>query len=533
VSGRTSASADLKSAEVRPTLEKEGMTLRDLLAGLEIPAPAVVSAVRIDSVACDSRQVGPGSCFVAIHGGKADGNRFVFDAAERGAHAIVSELPRPPHPEWAALGEELAARTLPAEVVWVRVPNARRALAVIAANFYGRPADALTLVGITGTNGKTTTNYLVDSLLRAAGHRSAMLGTVEYRLPGGEKQKATHTTPESLELQRFFAEARRAGGTHVAFEVSSHALAMERVWGCGFDVAVFTNLQRDHLDFHGSFEEYFAAKRRLFEGTGRGAPRIAVLNHDDAHAHELAGLAQQTLSFGLDAGAQVTTKDVELSFSGLHFTARTPAGPVEIHSPLVGRINVYNILAAVAVGIAMGFDRATIERGIAQLASVPGRFQRVDCGQPFLVVIDYAHTPEAYQNLIQTARELNPSGRILMVFGCGGDRDRTKRPLMGETAGRLADLVILTDDNPRTEDPLRIINDVVVGLQKTRVEYRIQPDRERGIELALDEARPGDIVLLAGKGHETYQILRDRTLDFSEREIVRRVLAERGYRSAG
>lgn len=506
------------------------MTLRELLTGLDLSVAPGDAAVTIDAVAYDSRQAGPGSCFVAIHGGKADGNRFVFDAAGRGARAVVSELPRPPHAEWAALGEEVAARALPAGVVWVRVPNARRALAVVAANFYGRPADALTLVGITGTNGKTTTSYLVDSLLHAAGHRSAMIGTVEYRLPGGEKQKATHTTPESLELQRFFAEARRAGGTHVAFEVSSHALAMERVWGCGFDVAVFTNLQRDHLDFHGTFEAYFAAKRRLFEGTGRGAPRVAVLNRDDAHTRELAGLARETLTFGLAPGAQVTTKDVELSFAGLHFTARTPAGAVEIRSPLVGRINVYNILAAVAVGVAMGLDRGTIERGIAQLASVPGRFQRVDCGQPFLVVIDYAHTPEAYENLIQTARELNPAGRIIMVFGCGGDRDRSKRPLMGETAGRLAELVILTDDNPRTEDPLRIINDVVVGLQKTGVEYRIQPDRERGIELALDEARPGDIVLLAGKGHETYQILRDRTLDFSERDIVRRVLAERGYR---
>jgi UDP-N-acetylmuramoyl-L-alanyl-D-glutamate--2,6-diaminopimelate ligase len=508
------------------------MNLRDLLAGVESPVATGLPAARIVSVAYDSRKVEPGSVFVAIRGEQTDGNRFVFDAVARGAAAVVSELPRPPHAAWTALGEEFAGRTIREEAVWVQVPHARRALATIAANFHGRPVEALDLIGITGTNGKTTTAYLVDSVLRAAGLAIGLLGTVEYRLPGGSR-KAKHTTPESLELQGFLAEVRRGGGTHVTFEVSSHALAMDRVWGCGFRVAAFTNLSRDHLDFHGNFDDYFAAKRRLFEGTGRGAPATAVLNSDDPHARELAGLARETLTFGLAAGAQVTTKKVDLTFSGLAFQVESPVGRIAVRSPLVGRINVYNILAAVAVGCALGLDPAVIERGIAKLESVPGRFQRVDCGQPFLVVIDYAHTDDAIRNLIASARELNPQGRLIIVFGCGGDRDRTKRPLIGEAAGSLADLVILTDDNPRTEDPLRIINDVVVGLQKTSVEYRIEQDRERGIELALAEARPGDIVIMAGKGHESYQILRDRTLEFNEREIVRRVLAERGFRTNG
>ena len=475
----------------------------------------------IAAVAYDSRAVTPGAVFVAIRGERADGNRFVGDAIARGAAAVVSEHPRP-----AADAEPV----VPPDVAWVQVEQPRQALARIAANFYGRPADALELVGITGTNGKTTTSFLVDSILRAAGHSTGLFGTIFYRTPKGQTD-AKHTTPESLELQKFFAQVRAEGGTHATMEVSSHALALDRVWGCRFAAAIFTNLTRDHLDFHKTMEAYGAAKRRLFEGTGASAPRVAAVNRDDPWSGHLAGLAQRTLTYGLSPGAEVTTKRFVLSFTGLEFTVLTPEGNLEITSPLVGKINVYNILGAVAATVGMGVSREAIERGIRECRFVPGRFERVDCGQPFLVIVDYAHTDDALRNLLETARELNKSGRILTLFGCGGERDRTKRPLMGEAAGTLSHLVVLTSDNPRGEDPLNIINDALVGLQRTGTEYLVEPDRARAVRMALERARPGDIVLLAGKGHETYQVLRDRTIDYDDREEARRVLRELGFRS--
>jgi UDP-N-acetylmuramoyl-L-alanyl-D-glutamate--2,6-diaminopimelate ligase len=304
---------------------------------------------------------------------------------------------------------------------------------------------------------------------------------------------------------------------------------MDRLWGCRFAAAVFTNLTREHMDFHKTFDEYFAAKRILFEGTGAGAPAVGVINTDDPYGQKLVGLAGRTLTYGLKNGSQLSTKKFGLSFSGLEFSAQTPDGKIEVHSPLVGRINVYNILAAIGAALAVGIGREAIEAGIRQLASVPGRFQPVDEGQPFLVIVDYAHTDDAIRNLVATARELHPTGRIIILFGAGGDRDRTKRPLMGEAAGSLSDLVVLSTDNPRSEDPLRIINDVVVGLQKVNGKYRIEPDREKAIELAIEEAQPGDMVLLAGKGHENYQIMRDYTFEFDDREMARRALRRRGY----
>jgi UDP-N-acetylmuramoyl-L-alanyl-D-glutamate--2,6-diaminopimelate ligase len=301
------------------------------------------------------------------------------------------------------------------------------------------------------------------------------------------------------------------------------------LWGCPFAVAIFTNLTRDHLDYHKTFDDYFAAKRRLFEGTGGAAPGVGVINRDDAHGKQLAGLAARTLSYGLEPGADITTRKPVLSFSGLELTAETPAGKIEVRSPLVGRINVYNILAAIGAGVALGLGREIIAAGIAQLASVPGRFERIDAGQPFLVVVDYAHTDDALRNLMSTAKELHADGRIITMFGCGGDRDRTKRPLMGEAAGHSSDVVVLTSDNPRSEDPLLIINDAIVGVQRTKAKFLVEPDRERAIEIALDQARPGDIVLLAGKGHETSQVLRDRSIEFDDREVARRMLRRRGY----
>jgi len=520
----------------RSILESEGMRLRDLLVGagaLELPAG---QDIEISSVAYNSRCVTPGSLFVAIEGEVTNGNRYIADAIARGASAIVSELAPPPGPAWEALyssggaasGPAATPPTVPSGVQWVRVVDARKALATIGANFFGRPAEKLQMVGITGTNGKTTTSFLIDSIVRAAGNKSGLFGTIEYRTPKSSRP-ATTTTPESLDLQGFLADIVGAGGTHATLEASSHALALDRLWGCRFAAAVFTNLTRDHLDFHHTFEDYFAAKRRLFEGTGADAPGAGIINVDDAYGHRLVGLARRTITYGLTPGAQVTAKKFSLGFSGLEFTAETPQGKIDVRSHLVGRINVYNLLAAIGAALALGIPRHAIEEGIRNLQSVPGRFERINMGQPFLVIVDYAHTDDALRNLLATARELHPTGRIITLFGCGGDRDRTKRPLMGEAAGRLSQVVVLTSDNPRSEDPRYIINDVMVGLQRTSAKQLVEADRERAIEIALDEAREDDIVLLAGKGHESAQVLKDRVVEFDDREMARKFLRQRGY----
>jgi UDP-N-acetylmuramoyl-L-alanyl-D-glutamate--2,6-diaminopimelate ligase len=358
-----------------------------------------------------------------------------------------------------------------------------------------------------------------------------LFGTIAYHTPRGE-YPSPNTTPESVDLQRFLAEIRDEGGKFAVLEASSHALTMERLWGCHFQAAVFTNLTREHMDYHKTFEDYFAAKRRLFEGTAAGAPEVAIVNSDDAYGRKLVGLARRTVTYGLEAAADITTKKFQLSFEGLTFVAQTPHGKVQVASSLVGRINVYNILAAIGAGQALGLESAAIEKGLRELESVSGRFQRINEGQPFLVIVDYAHTDDALENLIRTARELNVKGRVITLFGCGGEKDRTKRPVMGEVTGRLSDLTILSSDNPRSEDPLKIISDIIVGLQKTSGKYLIEPDREKAIGLAMDEARGGDIVLLAGKGHENYQILASGTLHFDDREMARAALRARGYEGA-
>jgi UDP-N-acetylmuramoyl-L-alanyl-D-glutamate--2,6-diaminopimelate ligase len=495
------------------------MKPEQLLAGADVREIAGPSSIEIGSIECDSRKVVPGGIFFALHGAKLEGARFVTDALKRGAVAVASETAKP--------------SDFPASRAWIQLAPGtdRRALARAAANLYGHPAEALRLVGVTGTNGKTTTTYLVDSILRAAGRTTGLIGTTGYRTSKGRKD-APNTTPESLELQRMFAEIRDAGGTDVTLEASSHALAMDRLWGCHFAVAIFTNLTRDHLDYHQTFEMYFAAKRRLFEGTGMGAPDVAVINADDPYSAELKGLARSTVTYGLKSPADLAPKKLVLSATGLDFAAQTPAGDVNVRSPLVGRMNAYNILAAIGAGIGLGIDTEQIEEGISRLAAVPGRFERIDEGQPFLVVVDYAHTDDALRNVISTAREVSSSAKIITLFGAGGERDRTKRPLMGEAAGALSDLVVLTSDNPRSEDPLRIINDVVVGLQKANAKYQIEPDREQAIAAAIDAAEPGDIVILAGKGHETYQVLRDGPVDFDDREKARAILRRKGYGEA-
>jgi UDP-N-acetylmuramoyl-L-alanyl-D-glutamate--2,6-diaminopimelate ligase len=501
----------------RSRASRPNIKLRDLLQGIEASIPPSAEELEIRQVACDSRKVRPRALFFALHGAKADGNTFIRDAVSRGAVAIASE--------------ESSPAAIPSSVAWIQVREARKALAVAAANFFGHPAQGLQLVAVTGTNGKTTTTSLIDAIVKASGAKTGLFGTIAYHTPLGE-YPAPNTTPESVDLQGFLAEIRDAGGKFGVLEASSHSLAMDRLWGCHFAAAVFTNLTREHMDYHKTFDDYFAAKKRLFEGTGAGAPEVAVINADDEYGKRLTGLAKKTVTYGLESDADITTKKFQLTFNGLTFTAQTPNGKVQVASPLVGRINVYNILAAIGAAQALGLSTEVIETGIRGLESVSGRFQRIDLGQPFFVVVDYAHTDDALENLIRTARELNPKGRIITLFGCGGGKDRTKRPVMGEVTGRLSDLTILSSDNPRAEDPLKIISDIIVGLQKTNGKYLIEPDREKAIGVAMDEARAGDIVLLAGKGHENYQILADRTLEFDDREVARRALRERGYGEA-
>ena len=490
------------------------MTLSEILSGTGLVQPLApdLAQTSISGLEYDSRRVAAGSVFFAFPGAKADGRQFAADALARGAAAVVSESETP---------AELAAR-------WVRVQHGREALAVAARNFYGRPDERLQLTGITGTNGKTTTSYLIDSVLRAAGHTTALLGTIEYHL-AGRVLKAVNTTPESLDLVRLFAELESAGGSYVTMEVSSHALALRRVHGLRFHTAVFTNLTRDHLDFHCTMEEYFAAKQRLFEGAGGPAPRFAVLNRDDEWARKLK-LHPETepIWYGMGQDAAMRPRHISSGVHGLRFEVQFRKVRFDVNSPLIGKINVYNILAACGAALSYGIEPETVARGIAALPAVPGRFERVDEGQPFTVVVDYAHTDDALRNVIAVARGLNPK-RVITLFGCGGDRDRAKRPLMGQAAAEASDLVVLTSDNPRSEDPIAIMNDALVGIRRVDVPHIIEPDRETAIRRALGEAQAGDIVILAGKGHEPYQVLKDRTIDFDDRNVAREVLKGYGY----
>jgi UDP-N-acetylmuramoyl-L-alanyl-D-glutamate--2,6-diaminopimelate ligase len=488
------------------------MKLGELLQGVPTLGTGADASTEITSLAYDSRRVERGTLFFAIQGEKADGHDFIGAALTNGAAAIVSERPAP---------AELTSR-------WVQVPKIRRALSAAAREFFGRPDSRLLLIGITGTNGKTTTAFLMESILRAAGMPTGLFGTIEHRL-GGRTVSAVNTTPESLDLLSYFAELVSAGGQAAVLEASSHALAQERLWGFKFSVAVFTNLTRDHLDYHKDFDNYFAAKRRLFEGLGAPPPELAVINVDDPWGVKLLEVANpRRITYGMNSDADVKPKQVTQDLTGLHGALTTPAGKLEIDSALVGKANLANILAATATALGLGIDIAKIQAGIAELAAVPGRFERIDEGQPFLVVVDYAHTDDALRNVLKTARALTQE-RLIVVFGCGGDRDRTKRPLMGEAAGLLADIVVLTSDNPRSEDPILIINDALVGLQKTGTPYTAEVDREAAIHKALKTAREGDVVVLAGKGHETYQILKDRTIPFDDRAVARRLLRELGY----
>jgi UDP-N-acetylmuramoyl-L-alanyl-D-glutamate--2,6-diaminopimelate ligase len=494
------------------------MTFQQLLDGAEFLAQS--GNPDVTSVEYDSRRVKPGSGFVAMRGETSDGNRFIDQAIQSGAVAIITDS---------------AAEKQREGVAWALVPHGRRALARVSENFYKRPAERIAVTGITGTNGKSTTAFLIEAILTAAGRKSALIGTIEYHV-AGKTYPAPHTTPEALELARLFNEAVGLGVSDAVMEVSSHALAQERVYGVPFEVAVFTNLTRDHLDYHRTMEEYFDAKKILFQGCGTDAPRAAVTNLDDEHGAKLADFSRKRSSVVLTYGWQrgdFHVEKVDIAPRGTRLDMVTPQEKLAIFSPLIGRVNVYNILAASASCFARGCDGKAISSGIASLTHVPGRFQRVDCGQPFTVIVDYAHTDDALRNLTALAREFvsrdGGSARVITVFGCGGDRDRAKRPMMGEAAGRGSDLVVLTSDNPRSEDPRAIINDALVGLQKTGVKYSVEVDRRKAISFAIGEARPGDIVLLAGKGHEKVQVTREGSNPFDDVDVARQVLKANGF----
>jgi len=491
------------------------MTLREVLAGvpLRAPLPDQLAQAPVQGLCYDSRRVAQDYLFFAFPGEKADGRAFAAEALDRGAAAILSESPAP---------EALRA-------CWIQVEHGRRALALAARNFCRAPDERLTLVGITGTNGKTTTAYVLDSIFRAAGLTTLLVGTVEYRL-AGQVLSAVNTTPESLDLFGLLRALDQAGGSHAVMEVSSHGLALGRVYALNFHTAVFTNLTRDHLDFHADMDQYFAAKCLLFEGAGAPPPRHAVLNYDDLWSRKVATRAE-VLWYGLEAGATLRAENISGGFEGLRFEVCRGGQRFPVASPLPGRMNVYNILAAWGAAESCGLAPELFGRGIAECRWVPGRFEKIEEGQPFLVVVDYAHTDDALRNVISVARGLNPR-RVITVFGCGGDRDRAKRPLMGEAAAELSDLVVLTSDNPRSEDPLAIINDALVGLRRRDVPHVIEPDRAAAIRRALEEAAAGDIVIVAGKGHETYQVLKDRTIPFDDREVVRKILRGFGYGGA-
>ena len=477
------------------------------------------SDVVVTDVSHDSRRAGPGSLFVAVRGGLFDAHKFVPQVIAQGAVGIISELP--------------ASEVLPGidrgPAAWLQVENVRRAMALAAAEVHHHPSRELRLVGITGTNGKTTTAYLIASIPEAAGEPVAMTGTVEYRL-GAERRKAERTTPEATDMQRMLREAVELGCKTAVMEASSQAMDFHRCDALEYAVAVFSNLTRDHLDYHKTMENYWYAKQRLFDGRLGSKPRLSVVNVDDPYGVELAerlgseGL--RVVSYAFKSEADVTARDAEFSLDGMRFTLHTPGDQREFHSPLVGPPHIYNTLAAVASGLALGYDLDVITRALEKCTGAPGRFERVPHAGDFAVVVDYAHSDDALLNVLRSAREVT-KGRIITVFGCGGDRDGSKRAPMGEAAGSLSDVVILTSDNPRTEDPEKILAEAEVGIQKTGKPYRKIADRSEAIHQAILEARSNDLVLIAGKGHEDYQIIGRETFHFDDKEVALEALAGR------
>jgi len=508
------------------------MELKKLIEGVEVKKIVGDPLKEVDGVAYHSKQIGQGFLFAAIRGLEVDGHQFIGEAIQRGAGVVVSEEER-----------EVSDRTL------ILVPNSRQALAKIAINFYGDPSSRLKLIGITGTNGKTTTTYLLESIFEKAGRTAGVIGTINYRF-GHRITPAPNTTPESLDLQRILWEMSTEGTSHVIIEVSSHGLDLDRVFGCQFDGAVFTNLTSEHLDYHKTLEQYFESKKKLFSDSlvnSRKKGRFAVTNLDDPRGEKIVkGISLPIIRYGLSPSCDVTAERVISSFEGLSCRVRTPKGDLSIRSKLIGDFNVYNILAAVSVGIAMGVPLETLKEGVEGLEGVSGRFENVENTKGLYVIVDYAHTHDALERVLLGLKRIvrnggGDPGKMITVFGCGGDRDRTKRPLMGEVAGKYSDLAILTSDNPRTEDPLAILEEVEKGLKslplnewrpnemelwRSKKGYLKVPDRREAIRMAIRLAQPLDTVLIAGKGHEDYQIIGKKRFPFDDRVEARKALEE-------
>jgi UDP-N-acetylmuramoyl-L-alanyl-D-glutamate--2,6-diaminopimelate ligase len=496
------------------------MTFAELVEPLRTAERQGNLDIAVTALTDDSRAVKPGSVFVAVKGERVDGHAFVGKAVEAGAAALVVQK-----------GQNVTATP---SVPVVRVDDSRRVLGVLAGRFYREPASRLCMVGVTGTNGKTTVTYLCKGVLEAAGRHVGLIGTVAYQI-GDERLPAAHTTPGAVELQALLARMADAGMNAAVMEVSSHALAMDRTAGCEFDVAIFTNLTQDHLDFHVDMDGYFQAKLRLFadlDPAGRKLrPKRAIVNIDDVRGARVCEASRVPVwTYATQKPADIRAEDIRLALGGTRFTAATPHGRFPVESRLVGEHNVYNILAAIGVGLHEGLSPEIIQRGITSVVNVPGRFERVEAGQDFTVVVDYAHTDDALLRLLTAAQALK-TGRVITVFGCGGDRDRGKRPKMGRVAARLSDVVFLTSDNPRSEDPAAILREIEVGVREAltekRIRYEVIADRRAAIEAAVREAKSGDTVLIAGKGHEDYQIIGATRLHFDDREVARAALAAR------
>jgi UDP-N-acetylmuramoyl-L-alanyl-D-glutamate--2,6-diaminopimelate ligase len=477
-------------------------------------------SAEIAGVEYDSRRVERGDVFVAMRGETTDGNRYIGAAIAQGAAAVITD---------SREAYERLVREQP-EVGVALVERGRRALAEVGSLVMGHPERRLALSAVTGTNGKTTTAFLLEAMLRSVGRRCVLLGTIETHV-GNEVRVSAHTTPESRDVLEIFAEGVKAGATEGVMEISSHALEQERVWRLPVDVAMFTNLTQDHLDYHGTMERYFAAKARLFAGVGVPPPRVAVVNREDAYAGRFLEAARhsQLMTYGMSGEGDYRAEDVQLFAGETRFLFVTPKGTVPLRSCLTGRVNVANMLAASCAALARGLTLEQIAAGAEKLQQVPGRFQVVPAGDTGITVaVDYAHTDDALRNLIALGRELvkDRGGRVITLFGCGGDRDRTKRVRMGRAAGEGSDLVVLTSDNPRSEEPMAIIEEALAGVNETGTTCIVEEDRAGAIEIAIRAARAGDIVLLAGKGHEKVQILKDGTVPFDDVAVVAGVLKE-------
>jgi UDP-N-acetylmuramoyl-L-alanyl-D-glutamate--2,6-diaminopimelate ligase len=509
-------------AVLRSTMDYE-MLWKELIDEVTAVGAGGNSEQPITGVEYDSRRVLPGSVFVAMKGGSTDGNRYVDRAIAAGALGVITDS-APSFDHLLVFQPGLAI---------LEVEHGRRALSQASAAFFGHPEHKLATTGITGTNGKTTTAFLTEALLNAAARKTVLVGTIEYHV-AGEVRPSVHTTPESRDLFELMAEGVSRGATELVTEVSSHGLDQGRAAGINFDVAVFTNLTQDHLDYHGTMEKYFAAKRLLFDGTVYPAPRIAVLNTHDPHTEQLATAARkagvEVRTYGIGQGDWRTASYAPTP-AGATLNLETPAGSAKVISRLAGEVNILNLLAAFTAAHARGVPFADLVAAIPALKPVPGRFQSVDAGQPFTVIVDYAHTDDALRNLIALARQMTaPTGkRVITLFGCGGDRDRTKRPKMGLAAGTGSDFVVATSDNPRSEEPQAILAEIEPGLKASGVNYTIEPDRASAIRLALAAAQAGDVMLIAGKGHEKEQILAGCTIPFDDAEIALSMLGELGY----